>query len=141
MNMFPLLIAVVCRCIVYQQTMTCCEFHTILFLNQVCRVSVLPFLSYMYMNRFISIALVVGIIYKQTIGCCCCIKFYVCSFLVITCSSTLHEHASSVVHCSFVWCIHKCIAYQQIMITLSQHCWNIAVNVIRLYPCTKCGQC
>ena len=62
----------------------------------------------------------------------CCTKFHVFQFLVSICM--LYKHASSIVHCSLMWCVHKCIVYQQIMTTmLSQHCWNIAVNVIRLY--------
>ena len=61
MNMqFLLFFVVVCKCIVYQQIMTCCESHTTLFLYQVWCMSVLlvAFLSYTNMHIPIVLAVV-----------------------------------------------------------------------------------
>ena len=41
-----------------------------------------------------------------------------------------------------MWYVLKYIVYQQIMRTISSKlCQNIVVDVIRLNPCIKCGEC
>ena len=85
MNMqFLLFFVVVCKCIVYQQIMTCCESHTTLFLYQVWCMSVLlvAFLSYTNMHIPIVLAVVHSkVIYKQSMGMLlCCTNFHACDF-------------------------------------------------------------
>ena len=95
-----------------------------------------------YMNMLVPIVLVVGtkdcsqtnygdVVKFIAVPSSTCVNFWLVHVHYITCTF----------HCSLIWYVHKGIVYQQIMMIMSsQHSWNIAVNVVRLYPCTKCGE-
>ena len=68
------------------------------------------------------------------------------SFMCVNCLLVHEKHSTPALNmhltyffdvvCTQVHCLQKII-----MKTFSKHCLNIAVDVIRLYPCIKCGEC
>ena len=74
----------------------------------------------------------------------CCTKFHVCQLFISTwiLYSTLalsHFPFFFDVVCTQVHCLPINDNYENNV--FKKNCQNIAVDVIRLYPCIKCGEC
>ena len=70
----------------------------------------------------------------------CCTKFHVCQLFI----STWNLY-STLAHFPFIFdvvCTQVNCLPIMIMKTMSvKNCQNTAIDVIRLYPCIKCGEC